>query len=235
MLHYETVSPTLLKIIKAVCSVPFFENFRLVGGTALSLYLGHRKSVDADFFSNMAFDQPTSIAILSESLPGFMVTKRSVHGYAAVYEQVKLDLYTWSVDFRLPAVEADDIRLAALPDIAALKMEAIINRKEEKDFRDLHALLQRFSLADLLQFFSERYPHFSARLVTDHLLAAPFIERDQSIELLNDASWESIGSDITQAVQHYYEEGTKLREQQAEERIRQRIESLKQQNDTPET
>jgi predicted nucleotidyltransferase len=92
-----------LNIIKTVCKDPFFKDFRLVGGTALSLHLGHRKSVD--------------------------------------------------------------IRLADLPDIAALKMEAIINRKEEKDFRDIHALLQKFKLADLLVFFSERYPHFSPRLV----------------------------------------------------------------------
>lgn len=50
MLHLETVSPALLKIIKAVSDEPMFQDFRLVGGTALSLQLGHRTSVDAEFF-----------------------------------------------------------------------------------------------------------------------------------------------------------------------------------------
>ncbi len=51
MLHFQTVAPTLLKIIQTISAEPFFQSFRLVGGTALSLQLGHRMSVDADFFS----------------------------------------------------------------------------------------------------------------------------------------------------------------------------------------
>jgi hypothetical protein len=156
MLHLETVSPTLLRIIQAVSEEPFFENFRLVGGTALSLHLGH---------------------------------------------------------------------------IAALKLEAVINRKEEKDFRDIHALLKFFSMADLLKFFHERYSNFSTRLVTDHLLAAPFVERDQSIELLSDTLWENICVEITQSVANYYEEGAKNREQLEQNRLKQRIEALKNKKD----
>jgi hypothetical protein len=57
MLHIETVTPTLLNLIKVICAEPFFQQFRLVGGTALSLDLGHRMSVDADFFTNAAFEQ----------------------------------------------------------------------------------------------------------------------------------------------------------------------------------
>jgi hypothetical protein len=235
MLHYETVSPTLLKIIETICGESTFDAFRLVGGTALSLHLGHRKSVDADFFSDQPFDHAHSVARLTAILPGFMVVKQSIHGYAAVYQQVKIDVYTWQTQFLLPAVLVNGIRLADLPEIAALKFEAIINRKEEKDFRDVYALLQKFSLADLLGFFRERYPNYSPRLVTDHLLAAPYVERDLGIELITDIPWEQVGVGITSAVQHYYEESIRNREQQEQDRLRQRIEALKKgRDDLPE-
>lgn len=47
-LHYNTVTPTLKKILHLLMDEPIFNPFRLVGGTNLSLRLGHRKSVDID-------------------------------------------------------------------------------------------------------------------------------------------------------------------------------------------
>jgi len=50
--HYSTVRPELLDIIKQICADPFFKAYRLVGGTSVSLQIGHRASVDADFISD---------------------------------------------------------------------------------------------------------------------------------------------------------------------------------------
>ncbi len=173
MLYFETVSPTLLKIIQAISSEPVFGDYRLVGGTALSLYMGHRQSVDAYFFSNNAFDVREKEAALVRLLPGFSILKESPHGFAGIYEGVKLDLYTWNVPFLLPSVEMEGIRMAAMPDIVALKLDAVIEWKEEKDYRDIHALLSKYSLAKMLAFYKERIPHRDLRLVVDHLSAAP--------------------------------------------------------------
>jgi len=52
MLHLETVSEDLQRLIQAICQRPELQEFRLVGGTALRLFLGHRISVDADFFTD---------------------------------------------------------------------------------------------------------------------------------------------------------------------------------------
>jgi len=188
-------------------------------------------SIDADFFSNEDFDKDTATNVLSSILPGFMVLRKSLHGFAAMYEGVKLDLYTWATPFLLSPVESDGIRMADLPDIAALKLEAITNRKEEKDFRDIHALLMRYKLADLIRFFQERYPNHSPRILTDHLLAAPYVERDLTIRLLTDDSWEKIGSDIVQAVTSFYEEGARERAMREEASFQQRLDELKKRKD----
>ncbi len=227
MLHFETVSPTLLTIIRAVSGHPFFADFRLVGGTSLSLQLGHRMSIDADFFSNDPFEKEAAQQILAQLLPGFQVLRNSLHGFAAMYQGVKLDMYTWQVPFLLPAIEEHGMRLAALPDIAALKLEAISNRKEEKDIRDIHALLKRFSMGEMLQFFKERYPNFSTRVAADHLLAAPFVDRDLSIHVFSKEPWEEIVEFIIKSVTTHYEDLAKKRVAEAEENLRQRLQNIK--------
>ena len=50
MLHTETVEPSTLDLLKRLQRLPDLANTRLVGGTALALHLGHRKSVDLDMF-----------------------------------------------------------------------------------------------------------------------------------------------------------------------------------------
>ena len=56
MLYKETVDSTTLELLNSLQSKPYLKGFYLVGGTALALKLGHRKSVDLDLFSNFNFD-----------------------------------------------------------------------------------------------------------------------------------------------------------------------------------
>jgi Nucleotidyl transferase AbiEii toxin, Type IV TA system len=226
MLHIETVTPTLLNIITKICAEPFFKSFRLVGGTALSLEMGHRMSVDADFFTNETFDKDEAIRVLLSIFPQFMVLKSSSHGFAATYQGVKMDIYTWGVPFLLPVKEEEGIRLADIRDIAALKLEAIIQRKEEKDFRDVQALLQLFSLSELIDFFKERYPHQSPKILTEHLLAATFVERDLSINLIKDIAWEKIGFDIENSVKNFYQSMRIKKEEIEQQNLQKRIDEI---------
>ncbi|HNQ82464.1 MAG TPA: nucleotidyl transferase AbiEii/AbiGii toxin family protein, partial [Bacteroidales bacterium] len=55
-LFYNTTTPLLLEILKALMVSDEFRPFRLVGGTALSLQLGHRKSLDIDLFTDRDYD-----------------------------------------------------------------------------------------------------------------------------------------------------------------------------------
>lgn len=55
MLHYNTVSKHLKDTLLILMQSSAFDSFRLVGGTALSLQLGHRMSVDIDLFSDVQY------------------------------------------------------------------------------------------------------------------------------------------------------------------------------------
>lgn len=215
MLYLETVSPALLKIVQAVSAEPAFAPFRLVGGTALSLYLGHRESVDADFFCTDEFNKRTAGERLADILPGILNLHESPHGFAWVFENVKIDLYTWRMPFLHPAVESNGIRLAAIEDVAALKLDAIVQRKEEKDYRDAHALLTRFSLSRLLAIYREHYPNNSSRIVVDHLAAVEHIPHDDSIRLLRPAPWEQVVQGIQASIKTYFSELKNAQDEQA--------------------
>lgn len=62
-LHYETVSPLLKETLQKLVNSPIFKDFTLIGGTCLSLQLGHRRSIDIDLFTDIY--QPFHVLHLS--------------------------------------------------------------------------------------------------------------------------------------------------------------------------
>lgn len=62
-LYYNTIAPLLLNVLKTLMAAKEFDAYRLVGGTALSLYRGHRQSVDIDLFSDAQYDSIDFVAI----------------------------------------------------------------------------------------------------------------------------------------------------------------------------
>ena len=66
MLHTETVLAGTLDLLRNIQSIPNMSSLRLVGGTALALHLGHRKSIDLDLFGQ--FDE--NVSFRSLLLPG---------------------------------------------------------------------------------------------------------------------------------------------------------------------
>jgi hypothetical protein len=57
MLHYKTVNDLLKEGLLQIMAAKEFENFRLVGGTSLSLQIGHRESIDIDLFSDVDYGE----------------------------------------------------------------------------------------------------------------------------------------------------------------------------------
>ncbi|MBT1710614.1 nucleotidyl transferase AbiEii/AbiGii toxin family protein [Fulvivirgaceae bacterium PWU5] len=80
MLHSETVTSDLLSIAQQLCDNPRLNMFRIVGGTAISLHLGHRKSVDIDFFTCEKVNKRELLLTLRDMFPGteFHITQHSI-------------------------------------------------------------------------------------------------------------------------------------------------------------
>ena len=168
-LHYNTVSKPLLECLQKLMANAVFDNFVLVGGTALSLQLGHRMSIDIDLFTAIDYGSMNLEDIKSTLSTIFPYTERleklsernlgySVYIGNSKAESVKLDMY-YTENFIAPIVQQDGLRLASVQDIAAMKMQAIVNSKRKKDFWDIHELLEYFTFEELIQFGLQRNPY----------------------------------------------------------------------------
>ncbi|MEM7790854.1 MAG: nucleotidyl transferase AbiEii/AbiGii toxin family protein [Verrucomicrobiota bacterium] len=167
------------------------NSFYLVGGTALSLHFGHRKSIDLDLFTSEPFNAPE----LSEWLIvefGFSELSIRTNTILGRIQGVKTDLITHQYPLIKEAEEVDGIRLLSVEDIAAMKLNAVANRGSKKDFWDLAALLEHFELSKLLNFFIQKYPSNSLWNLRKSLCYFDDAEDEPDPQTLNGQSWNEV-------------------------------------------
>lgn len=191
MLQTYTVEPTTLAILKSLQQIPELNLTRLVGGTALALHFGHRHSVDIDLFGEIEHEDIT-LLLNDLKFDSFVVNRNFKNIKHYQINNVKVDIINYSYKWIEPAIEIDGIRIAGLKDIAAMKLNAITGRGSKKDFIDLYFLLNRFSLKEMLDFYSEKYPNNSVFMVIKSLTYFADAEVQQMPIMLQDADWEDI-------------------------------------------
>lgn len=144
MLHYQTVDPSTLEILKHLLQLQVFNELRLVGGTSLALQLGHRKSVDLDLFGSLEVDN-FAVSNALKAFNSVTIIQKSENITIYSIEGIKVDIVNYSYPWLLATKVEDGIRLAHLEDIAAMKLSAITGRGTKKDFIDISHILQYFS------------------------------------------------------------------------------------------
>jgi len=133
------------------------EEFVLVGGTSLSLQIGHRMSSDIDLFSAKGFNMNDLRKYLMErhSLRLSTISDIAIHGFIG---NVKIDLVHYTNGFLYPHMVLEGIRMAALEDISAMKLEAITNTQDRlKDYVDIAFLSAHLPLAKMLEVFKNKF------------------------------------------------------------------------------
>jgi len=141
-------------------SIPELADFSLVGGTALALRYGHRKSVDLDLFSSSEFDTDTVITALEKTFPiTFKHISTNSIGIFGYIDNVKIDLIKYHFHPVIaPIVEEENIRFASSEDIMAMKVNAILRRGVKKDFCDIAELFEHFSVEEVIDNHIKKYP-----------------------------------------------------------------------------
>lgn len=166
-LYWNTVNDLLQDLLHAVMNAPEFRAFRLVGGTSLSLQIGHRMSVDIDLFTDASYGSVDFVSIdrFFKTHYAYAVTNGGQVGMGTSYfvgkneqDAVKVDLY-YTDPFIQPVIVPDGVRLATVEEIIAMKLDVISRGGRKKDFWDVHALTGDYSLADMLRLHEQRYPY----------------------------------------------------------------------------
>lgn len=151
-------------------SAEVFKDFRLVGGTALALQRGHRMSVDIDLFTDLDYaDMPVADMrnYIEKEFPfhrGTESMNMPSNGYHIFLSEgqeppIKVDFF-YTEPFIFPTIEEEGIRMADQREIAAMKLGVIGNQiYRQKDYWDVHDLLEDYSLSEMIQWALQRDPY----------------------------------------------------------------------------
>lgn len=160
MLQKQTVENSTFELLKELQNETELINTRLVGGTSLALQIGHRVSDDLDLFSYEKFNVETILELLQEKY-NFIPRITNPNTIIGEINNVKIDIIYHPFKWLEPPVEIENIRLASLKDISAMKMHAIINSgKRPKDFVDIAFLGNIFSYDQIKQYLIDKYPRY---------------------------------------------------------------------------
>lgn len=203
MLRVETVEPGVLSVLKRLMRLPVLQDFSLVGGTALSLRYGHRKSVDLDLFTTSAFDREQVIADVTAEFGSMFVLTPSKATWAifGFIDQVKVDIVKYPHPCITDIVTDDGVRMYADADLAAMKVQAILGRGKKKDFCDLNELLQHYSVQWVIDRHQEKYPNQLLAISIPNALIwfADADEGDDPISL-NGLTWADVKRSLVRIV-----------------------------------
>ena len=168
--HWEALTSVTRQAFDKVACLPFIGRFYLAGGTGLVLHLGHRFSVNLDFFSpdedGVGPDQRDAMRSLLRDL-SLTITYDKDGTFVATWLDVGISI------FRLPMYPlvhqpllVEEVPVATLAEIGAMKLAAIIDRGTRKDLVDLYFLLQIVSLETVFEVAAVKYARVRSFPVT---------------------------------------------------------------------
>ncbi|WP_293880661.1 MULTISPECIES: nucleotidyl transferase AbiEii/AbiGii toxin family protein [unclassified Sphingobacterium] len=210
MLYYNTVNHLLRDTLLTLMKADVFSTFRLVGGTALSLHLGHRESVDIDLFSDVPYG-----SLDFESIDNYLKDTFSYVDHLSNIapamgksytigndknNSVKLDVF-YADPFIQELIEEDNIRLASIEEIIAMKLDVIQRGGRKKDFWDLHELLDKYSISQMVALHEERYPFsHDEKTILINLINFENADNDFDPVCLKGKYWEFIKADFEEVI-----------------------------------
>jgi hypothetical protein len=151
----------------------FREQFYLAGGTALALHIGHRTSMDFDFFTPDAFDTAALYQRVADACGEKDLKKTQDEPNTLSVETiggVKISFLHYPYELLESAIPTEHIRLASILDIGCMKFSAITSRNEEKDYIDLYGILQRIPLRRFVDVLPVKFPNFNVALALKSLV-----------------------------------------------------------------
>lgn len=199
-MHEEILNSSQVELLPLTAQ--FRREYYLVGGTAIALYLGHRRSVDFDMFKMAALNHKRNLDRISASGFDHKVTRRVEEQMNLTVNGVKVTFFQYPFPV-IPEVSFGKVfRLPALLSLAAMKAYALGRRSKWKDYVDLYFLLKScYSLEEVLAKAGELFGElFSEKLFRAQLSYFDDIDYTEAVDYLikEPPTEEVIRNELTQ-------------------------------------
>ena len=183
-MHKEILNPQQLELLPFIRQ--FQKEFYLVGGTAIALYIGHRRSIDFDLFKIKPIKPKSIIERISTSGYKYIVTRRVSEQLNVNINNVKFTFYQYP--FKIDASNSFDdyLKLPTLLDLAAMKAYALGKRSKWKDYVDMYFLLKdHFSIEEISERAEQIFEQlFSGKLFRVQLSYFDDIDYSEPVEFM---------------------------------------------------
>jgi len=159
----KALLPDTFRAIKLVAKFPEVSSAYLAGGTALALQIGHRVSIDLDFFTPEVFDERKLAEVLTSHI-GFAKTGIAKLTIWGTIVRTKFSMFYYEYPLLEKTIPFEGLQLASLSDIAAMKIHAIEDRGTRRDFIDVYFLSKTFKLKEMVDLYRKKYAISNDRL-----------------------------------------------------------------------
>ena len=203
--HVEVISSEVADTAKRLAEIKTLSSFYLAGGTGLALHLGHRRSVDLDFFSPEPFNEDALIAAV-QGLPKVSVLSKSNQTVYLHISGTKVSFIEYNYPLLFPLRRFQGLPVPDVRDITAMKISALASRGSRRDFVDLYVVAQKYDLPPLLELFERKFAKANYSMVHVRKALTYFADADKEAmpDMLVPLSWN-------QVKEYFVREVTKLR------------------------
>lgn len=206
MLYENAVTPPALGLLKQLLSYKELDEFGLGGGTSIALWLGHRISVDLDLFTNKEFDTAWLFHFITKKFPSAELLFEKNQTLIFNIDDIKTDFVLYPFPWLHPFDVMEGIKLVSLADIIPMKLQAVSTRNAKKDYWDIAALLQQFSLQEMLKIFKNKFPQIDIGFIIHNLTDFEKADTELDPDKLTNITWEEIKSELINKVKQFTEE-----------------------------
>lgn len=201
-MHAETINKRTKYVLEKIKTCEFTKDFYLAGGTALAIQLGHRESVDLDFFSRKLF----SVSEMEKKMPligKYILDKKDERTLDGSLDGVKISFFHYDYSQLFPFLDFDNIKLADERDIACMKIDAVSSRGSKKDFIDLYFLLEKYGLSEIISFFEQKYSDikFNKLHIFKSLTYFDDAEDEPMPIMIRSVDWEKVKKKMAEEVE----------------------------------
>jgi predicted nucleotidyltransferase component of viral defense system len=185
------------------------HNLYLAGGTALIFYLGHRTSLDFDFYTEKEFEKGKFLKIFKNELKNKKLTIKVLRDFkntcGLLVNNVHLSCFYYPYTLIGNLKKFNNVLIASIQDISAMKALAIGQRGTKRDFLDIYYLIKIFGLKKILSWAKKKYPEYSEMISLKGLVYFENVEKEErNIEIIDKSiSWRKIKEEIIEAVRKY--------------------------------
>ncbi|MDR0312175.1 MAG: nucleotidyl transferase AbiEii/AbiGii toxin family protein [Treponema sp.] len=209
MLQKEALVQEMISLIKELQSNSLFKDHNLVGGTALTLQLGHRTSTDIDLFTTKTQNATELADYFNKNYKNINVQIATDNFTRVFVNNIKVEMVQYEEKILEEPKNEEGIRLLGINEIAAMKLNTIMHRSQPRDFIDLAYLLKELSLQKMFGLYEERHDSISPLYMKRTLLTKSRSIKDNEwlvggIKMLrHDIEPKDVPIFIEQAIEEY--------------------------------